>query len=113
MHGNIFKKSVKTIKKVLKNLNFQVKSPPGYPEMSETDKCPQDATTISFLEHPESCEFYFLCSRGESLLRRCPAGLWFDINTSTCNKKENVECNVPSVKEPEIPMNRRAWFFFK
>jgi hypothetical protein len=73
-------------------ISCELKHPPGFPSITETDQCTANDPTITFLPHPESCTAYFLCFNGESHLKFCPTGLQFDRVNNRCDLAENVNC---------------------
>lgn len=64
--------------------------PPGPPQPHEID-CECDES-IYFVPHPNSCEHYFICARGESFLIDCAPGFYFDPVNNWCDFSEKVEC---------------------
>ncbi|KAJ6646170.1 Peritrophin-1 [Pseudolycoriella hygida] len=64
--------------------------PPGPPLPHEVDcDC---ADSIFFVPHPNSCEHYFICARGQSHMIDCAPGFYFDSKNNWCDHPENVEC---------------------
>jgi len=45
-----------------------------------------------FLANPWDCSSYYECSNGSPYLMHCPAGLFFDIELTTCNYEDQVRC---------------------
>lgn len=47
---------------------------------------------IYFKTHPNSCDHYFICSSGRSVLLDCAPGFHFDIKNNWCDVPEKVQC---------------------
>lgn len=57
------------------------------------DVCPQDNVGIvQMVPHPEDCDKYFACARGQGLQLQCGRDLLFNQLTNTCDHHENVYC---------------------
>lgn len=64
---------------------------PDCPKPHEIDCELEDG--IYFEPHPNSCEHYFICSFGESLLLDCAPGFYYDAENNWCDVAENVKCD--------------------
>ncbi|KAH8271606.1 hypothetical protein KR018_010933, partial [Drosophila ironensis] len=60
-------------------------------EMPEGFSCPAD-TTEGYVRDPEDCSKFYYCSGGNTHSFECPAGLYFDENTHTCDYFASVNC---------------------
>lgn len=77
--------------------------PEGPPEPHEIDcDCKE---SISFEPHPNSCEHYFICAFGESILLDCAPGFWFDPINFWCDNPEDVKCAANSTEPIEGPVS--------
>lgn len=64
---------------------------PDEPETPEPHEIACD-NGIYFEAHPNSCEHYFICSSGQSVLLDCAPGFHFDNKNNWCDVPENVQC---------------------
>lgn len=50
---------------------------------------------IYFEEHPNSCEHYFICSFGHSVILSCAPGFQYDTDNNWCDVADNlrVKCD--------------------
>ena len=46
--------------------------------------------------HPFDCSRYIVCSPGRIFACTCPDGLYFNKNSNTCDRRENVQCVKPA-----------------
>ena len=46
-----------------------------------------------FQTHPKSCRKYIECVNGWTMVRKCPKGLQFNVDTNRCDWKRNVDCD--------------------
>ncbi|KAJ6645710.1 Peritrophin-1 [Pseudolycoriella hygida] len=51
---------------------------------------------IYFEAHPKSCDHFFICSFGLSVMLECAPGFKFDDKNNWCNFPEHVECKTKS-----------------
>jgi len=74
------------------NVNCTIEQPdgPSAPQPHEIDCDSEEG--IYFVSHPNSCQHYFICARGESVLLECAPDFWWDNNHNWCDAPENTEC---------------------
>jgi hypothetical protein len=88
----------------IENANCTIEGPEepeGPPEPHEIDcDC---AESIYFVAHPNSCEHYFICSFGRSILLDCAPGFWFDPVNFWCDHPEAIECAAANSTEAPLP----------
>jgi len=53
--------------------------------------------------HPFDCSRYIVCSPGRVFTCTCPDGLYFNKNSNTCDRRENVQCVKPAQKQQKQP----------
>lgn len=61
-------------------------------------ECPE--TGIFWFPHPYSCEYYFICLNGESVLHHCAPGLYWDAANNRCDFPENALCELTPIPQP-------------
>lgn len=52
----------------------------------------EDVESDTYVLSSESCASYILCDGDDSVLYECDEGEYFDVESSSCDAKENVEC---------------------
>lgn len=51
------------------------------------------------MPHPNSCEHYFICHRGQSIILDCAPGFYFDPENNWCDFADNVQCGANTTTE--------------
>jgi len=84
------------------NVNCTIEQPdePSPPKPHEIE-CNQEG--IYFAPHPNSCQHYFICARGESVLLECAPDFWWDDNHNWCDAPENTQCGGQDLAPPQLP----------
>lgn len=68
---------------------LQSQSIPGAPKEVQ-EKC--DSQGSKFIRHPERCDVFYRCAKGQLFGRMCQQGLLFDETVGLCNLADEVEC---------------------
>lgn len=82
------------------NANCEVEptpEPETEPGEIEID-CPD--TGVFWVPHPKSCNYYFMCWDGQSVLRNCAPGLYFDSLNNRCDSPANALCTIIPSPQP-------------
>ncbi|XP_062555528.1 peritrophin-1-like [Armigeres subalbatus] len=66
------------------------------PEIDKAGRCPkEDPEDPLFLPVVDDCSpFYILCFHGREISMSCYAGQYWNAETTTCDKPENVKCKI-------------------
>lgn len=70
-------------------------------------ECPAEQETdwsIELLLRHDDCDKFYKCVFGQGVVQQCPDNLWFNLELSKCDWRENVDCsdrNVPGEVKPE------------
>lgn len=71
----------------------------------EKSLCPEidDPSELVFIPSSRNCNRYYLCYNQQTIGMNCAPGKWFDPINNWCDLEENVNCEVTTTQEPELP----------